>query len=109
MNIKFTNEVAVTATVVWAVAVIHSPVLAAALVLAVAVVLLAAVMTLVLPTTPEDGRRGTILGLNTRLLVYSHTLGLSDSGKITITVDSCELFTIYDTITINYNIIVNNL
>lgn len=36
-------------------------------------------------------------------------LGLSDSGKITITVDSCELFTIYDTITINYNIIVNNL
>ena len=66
MNIKFTNEVAVTATVVWAVAVIHSPVLAAA------VVLLAAVMTLVLPTTPEDGRRGTILGLNTRLLVYRH-------------------------------------
>ena len=59
---------------VWAVAIaeIHSPVLAAALVLAVAVVLLAAVMTLVLPTTPEDGRRGTILGLNTRLLVYRH-------------------------------------
>ena len=35
---------------------------------------------------------------------YWYTMGLSDSGKITITVDSCELFVIYDTITINYNI-----
>ena len=33
-------------------------------------------------------------------------LGLSDSCKITITVDSCKLFTIYDTITI-FIIIIN--
>ena len=28
-------------------------------------------------------------------------VGLSDSGKITITIDSCKPFTIHDTITIN--------
>ena len=38
--------------------------------------------------------------------MIDQSLGLSDSCKITITVDSCKLFTIYDTITI-FIIIIN--